>query len=97
MKKIRSLIKDFPQVFSVPNSLMQLMEAAGIKMAKQALVTTEAELLKAGQMLHYPLVQKVVGPLHKSDKEGVIVNVLSDEELMQNYRSLMQIDGAPGF
>ena len=93
---IRSLIKEFSSGFLGPKQAYALMEAAGIKMARQVLVKTESELLKAVKILHYPLVQKIVGPLHKTDKEGVIVNVLSDVELEQNFRKLMRIDGAKG-
>ena len=94
--KIRSLIKEFPSGFLGPKQSYELMEAAGIKMARQALAKTASELLKVVKNLHYPLVQKIIGPLHKTDKEGVIVNVLNDEELVHNYRNLMQIDGATG-
>jgi acyl-CoA synthetase (NDP forming) len=93
---IRSLIKEFSSGFLGPKQAYALMEAAGIKMARQVLVKTESELLKTVKILHYPLVQKIVGPLHKTDKEGVIVNVLSDVELEQNFRKLMRIDGAKG-
>ena len=94
--KIRSLIKEFSSGFLGPKQAYELMEAAGIKMAGQVLVQSETELLKGAKILHYPVVQKIVGPLHKTDKEGVIVNVLNDEELEQNYRNLIQIKGATG-
>lgn len=94
--KIRSLVQDFSSGFLGPEQAYALMEAVGIKMARQVIVQSETELLNASKILHFPLVQKIIGPLHKTDKEGVIVNVLSDEELVKNYRDLMQIDGASG-
>ncbi len=54
----------------------------------------EQELLKIAKLLNYPVVQKVVGPLHKSDVGGVILNVENREELVQNFKKLMQIEEA---
>ena len=95
-KKIRSLIERFTSGFLGPEQTFQLMEAAGIKMAKQALVATETDVLKAADLLHYPLAQKVIGPLHKSDKKGVIINVSGITDLMENYKKLIQIEGVTG-
>lgn len=95
-KRIRSLIQGFDSGFLNPEQTFQLMETAGIKMAKQALVKTETDVLKAADLLHYPLVQKVIGPLHKSDKNGVIINVSDKSDLMENFNKLIKIDGVQG-
>jgi len=91
--KIRSLIKGFPNGFLNPEDVYELLTAAQIKMAKQVLVHSESDLLKVARSLTYPVVQKVVGPLHKSDSEGVITSVLNITELMYNYRKLMKQKG----
>ena len=62
-------------------------------MAKQVLVHSESDLIKVARSLTYPVVQKVVGPLHKSDSKGVITSVLNITELMYNYRKLMKQKG----
>jgi len=93
---IRSLINDFSDGFLGPQQAHELMEKVGIHMPGQILVKTEDELFQVTKVLHYPLVQKIVGPLHKSDQKGVIVNVLNDVELIHNYKKLMQIDGVTG-
>lgn len=94
--KIRSLLKQLPDGFLGPEDTYELMEYVGIQMPKQVLVKTEDKLFQAAEILHYPLVQKIVGPLHKSDQKGVIVNVLNDVELIHNYKKLMQIDRVTG-
>lgn len=93
LEKIRSLIKGFPNGFLNPEQVYELLTAAQVKMAKQVLVSSESQLLKAARSLEYPVVQKVVGPLHKSDSQGVITSVLNITELMYNYRKLMQQKG----
>ena len=57
---------------------------------------TKIELIKIAANLKYPVVQKVVGVLHKTDQKGVILNVNDEAELMLNSKSLMRIDGATG-
>ncbi|MBQ7735384.1 MAG: acetate--CoA ligase family protein, partial [Bacteroidales bacterium] len=42
----------------------------------------------------YPVVAKVVGPVHKSDVGGVTLNIRSKEVLAAEYDRLMTIDGA---
>ena len=42
------------------------------------------------------MVQKVMGPLHKSDVAGVRLNVSNKRSLMRNFRELMSIPNAKG-
>ena len=91
---IRELINEYPRGFLKPDQVYELLKAAGICIVKQLLVSTETELLKSIGSLHYPVVQKVVGPLHKSDKKGVIINVTNSSELVHNFRKLIKIEGA---
>jgi len=88
--KIRSLINSFSDGFLEPDKAYELLEHFRIPVAKQVLVKSENQLLKATKNLNYPVVQKVVGPLHKSDHDGVLINVSSDDELIANYRRLIQ-------
>lgn len=44
----------------------------------------------------FPLVMKVVGPVHKSDVGGVILNIRSAEELKLSFDKIMSIHGATG-
>jgi acetyltransferase len=44
----------------------------------------------------YPVVMKVIGPVHKSDVGGVVLNIQNSEEVLSNYDKLMQITDATG-
>lgn len=92
-EKIQGLIEKFSDGFLNPSQVYELMTAASVKMAKQVLVKSESDLLKAARTLTYPVVQKVVGPLHKSDQQGVITSVLNITELMHNFRKLIKQKG----
>ena len=43
---------------------------------------------------HFPVVMKVVGPLHKSDVGGVRIGIDNAEDFKMNFEDLMQISGA---
>jgi acetyltransferase len=46
--------------------------------------------------MSFPVVMKVVGPIHKTDVGGVVLNVSSLDEASFYYDQLMQIEGAQG-
>ena len=53
-------------------------------------VATESQLVKAAGLLSYPLVLKTAasGIAHKSDQGGVILNIISQAELLEAYQDL---------
>ncbi len=54
------------------------------------------EALQAAQLIGYPLVMKVVGPIHKTDVGGVALNISDLEQVKQNFAKLMAIEDAVG-
>lgn len=93
---VRHLINQYENGFLNPAQTFQLLEAAGIKTIKQAVVKTQTELMNSAKNLRYPLVLKVVGILHKTDQKGVVLNIMNEVELIENFKNLMRIDGAKG-
>ncbi len=91
---IRKIIDTLPNGFVPPKIAVQLLENIGVHFVNQYEIATKAELLKVAKKLQYPVVQKVVGPLHKSDCNGVILHVKNEKELLFNFNELMQIDKA---
>jgi acetate---CoA ligase (ADP-forming) len=63
---------------------------------QQATVTSKVAALTQAQALGYPLVMKVVGPVHKSDMGGVVTGVTSTEVVAQTYETLMGLEGVDG-
>jgi len=74
-------------------SAHELLKAAHINVITHFEVKSINELLKIENKLIYPVVQKVVGPLHKSDVGGVLLNIKNKKELQDNFKTLMQING----
>ena len=94
LKSIRKIIRASKNGYLSPEKAAKLLTLTGIDFVKEYEVKNEQELLKIAKLLNYPVVQKVVGPLHKSDVGGVILNVENREELVQNFKKLMQIEEA---
>jgi acetyltransferase len=60
------------------------------------MASSSEEAAKTADKFGFPVVMKVVGPLHKSDVGGVILNIASGEHAAESFQSLMQIPGAEG-
>lgn len=51
----------------------------------------EDRIVSLANEIGYPLVMKVVGPVHKSDVGGVVLNVSDEETVRKEFRRMMQI------
>ncbi|MDH3763361.1 MAG: acetate--CoA ligase family protein, partial [Gammaproteobacteria bacterium] len=69
---------------------LALLSDFGLAVVSHATVTRESELLTAAAKIGYPLVLKTAQPGidHKSDSNGVFVNIASDTELLEKYSDL---------
>jgi len=72
----------------------RLFNAAGIPAVKEIVVHSEAEAETAARVIGFPLVMKVVGPVHKTDVGGVVLNVRNMESVRKEFQHLMNIEGA---
>jgi len=62
----------------------------------QVEIYSEADIEDACRLVTFPLVMKVIGPLHKSDLGGVKVGLQSPAEAKTAFRELMRIPGVSG-
>lgn len=90
-KSIRNIIDNSPEGYLPPEKVQQLLDAAGIARAGEAVVTSAAEAVKAANKLGYPVVMKVVGPIHKSDVGGVTLNVKEDSIVTSEFERMIKI------
>ena len=61
------------------------------KVAPRNIVDNEKDLMKTVKKLGIPIVLKVSGTLHKSDKGGVKGNLHTDKELLKAFRELKKL------
>ncbi len=88
---IRRIIESCPNGYLTPDLIGQLLAAASIPFVKEIVSKTEAEALNAAKDIGFPLVMKVVGPLHKTDVGGVTLNVRSLEMVSIEFNRMMRI------
>ena len=77
-----------------PEVVRQLFECAGIPMVPEMVSTSKEELALFAEKVGYPVVTKVVGPVHKSDVGGVTLNIRTAEHLALEFDRMMQIPDA---
>ena len=77
-----------------PQVVREILECAGIPLVSELVSTSKDELIAFAQKVGYPVVAKVVGPVHKSDVGGVALNIRTAEHLALEYDRMMQIEGA---
>ncbi len=88
---IRRVIESSEDGYLDPEKVQQLLDAAGIPRAGEAVVTSADTAVKEAQRLGYPVVMKVVGPVHKSDVGGVVLNVKDDKTVVAEFERMIQI------
>lgn len=93
-QKIRYIIDNAKTGFLSPTDVASLLDAAEIPRVKELVVETKVDLIKELDEFKFPIVMKVVGPVHKTDVGGVVLNIDSTEMALRVYDNLMMIDGA---
>jgi acetyltransferase len=88
---IRNVVDNAPDGYLDPNSVGLLLDAAGIPRAGEATVSNRDEATQAARQLGFPVVMKVVGPVHKSDVGGVVLNVKNEETVAAEFDRMIKI------
>jgi acetyltransferase len=77
-------------------TVREILECAGIPMVPEMVSMSKDELTAFAERVGYPVVAKVVGPVHKSDVGGVTLNIRTAEHLALEFDRMMQITDAQG-
>lgn len=94
VEKIRAVIDSAGEGYLTASQTESLLTAAGIPGVVEIVESDKDKLLAAMDSMDFPVVMKVVGPLHKSDAKGVILNITSKEKASETFDSLMKIESA---
>lgn len=95
--KIRDIMSGIKESgYMSPQQVREILGCAGIPMVPEFVSDNREALTAFADRVGYPVVAKVVGPIHKSDVGGVVLNI-SDKELLEfQIGRLMKIEGATG-
>ena len=79
-----------------PDVVRELLSSAGIPLVPEMVSKSKEELTAFAERLGFPVVAKVVGPIHKSDVGGVALNIRTPEHLALEFDRMMKIKDATG-
>ena len=82
--------------YLAPDAVRELLSCAGIPLVPEMVSTSKEQLTAFAERVGYPVVAKVVGPVHKSDVGGVALNIRTAEHLALEFDRMMQIQDANG-
>ena len=93
--RVRKIIDSIPASgYIAPNLVQDIFKAANIPMVEE-LVSDEWEKIRDFAAKNsYPVVAKVVGPVHKSDIGGVTLNIRSEKHLEIEFERLIGLPDA---
>lgn len=92
---IRDIMSDIKEEgYLQPDMVRTVLQCAGIPVVPEKVSDDKDTLLAFASEVGYPVVAKVVGPLHKSDVGGVALNIRSKEHLSLEISRMMNIEDA---
>ena len=95
--RIRSIVDSAKENgYISPDSVREILSCAGIPLVAQKVSSDKDEIIAFAEKTGFPVVAKVVGPIHKSDVGGVTLNIRSREHLAFEFDRLMKIPDATG-
>ena len=82
--------------YLAPDTVRDLLSCAGIPLVPEMVSTSKEELIAFAGKVGFPVVAKVVGPVHKSDVGGVALNIRTPEHLALEFDRMTRIKNATG-
>ena len=93
--RIRRIIDSIPENgYIEPHYVQALLHAAGISLVDEFVSNKKEEVVDFARRCGFPVVAKVVGPVHKSDVGGVVLNIKGEQHLALEFDRMMQIPDA---
>ncbi len=90
--EIRRIMEALPKDgYLCPNDVRTVLQMAKVPLVDELTSTDQKEITEFAKKVKYPVVAKVVGPVHKSDIGGVALNIRSEEHLIFEYKRMMNL------
>ncbi|WP_321519469.1 acetate--CoA ligase family protein [uncultured Bacteroides sp.] len=89
---IRRIIDSIPgNGYIEPFQVQELLRSAGIPVVEEFVSADKEAMLAFAHKCGFPVVAKVVGPVHKSDIGGVALNIKSAQHLALEFERMMKL------
>jgi acetyltransferase len=95
-QKLQQILEGTSPGYLSPQKVSDLLKIAGIPILPEKVVHSGQEAVEIATGMGFPVVMKVVGPLHKSDAGGVKLNIADEKSVAETFSDLMQIKDAKG-
>ncbi len=92
--RIRDIMRRASDGFLGPVVVRDLLEAAGIHTVPEMECKSKGDIVKVAEEIGFPMAAKVVGPVHKTEVDGVKLNIQSRDQLFKEFERMMKIKGA---
>ncbi|MGQ8338638.1 acetate--CoA ligase family protein [Sunxiuqinia sp. A32] len=89
--EIRRIIDHAKDGYQPPEIIHRLFDAAGIPRVNEQVATSLEEAVEIAGDIGFPLVMKVIGPVHKTDVGGVVLNIRDIDTVKHQFNRLMKI------
>ncbi|NQU52388.1 MAG: acetate--CoA ligase family protein, partial [Bacteroidetes bacterium] len=96
IEAIKQIIEEARDGYQPPEVIHKLFDAAGVPRVKEIVAISESEAVLAAMDIGFPLVMKVVGPIHKTDVGGVVLNIRNLNDVRTEFHHLNEIKDATG-
>ncbi len=96
IEAVRHLISNCQDGYLASEMVQQLLDNVGIVRIKEKVANSVEDAVSSALSFGFPVVMKVIGPVHKTDVGGVLLNLGSHAEITEGFERLMKIDGATG-
>ncbi|NBF41711.1 MAG: CoA-binding protein [Spirochaetes bacterium] len=94
--RIRAVVDGAGDGYLAPEKVQELLDAAGVPRVAERVAAAADGAVAAARELGFPLVMKVVGPVHKSDVGGVTVGVSDEKTVRAETARMLAIADASG-
>jgi acetyltransferase len=92
--EIRRIVDKAKNGFLPPEEVNKILQAASIPVVRSGIATTAKQAVSLAEEIGFPLVMKVVGPVHKTETGGVVLNINTEKHLTADFARLKKIPGA---
>lgn len=95
-KEVGQILAGSEEGYLAEEKIHELLDLAGIPRVKTLTFYAFEKLKARVHEISYPLVMKIIGPLHKSDVGGVVLNINDEDQLRSAFEKMQRIEGFEG-
>ena len=96
ISKLKGIVHSASNGYLPAEKVSEFLDAVGIERVNEFYVNSADKLDTVLTKIKFPIVMKVIGPVHKSDSGGVILGIKTKEEAFSSFKTLSKIEGYMG-